>query len=106
MSQATGIANKDTLSLPASQVREIYLGLKQGEQLKVKLKQSNAIALELNSLLQQSNDSLQKSSEIIYDLDYQIYELQNTLIDNAPVPWYKKWWVWGLAGVLTGRLIK
>lgn len=85
------------LEIKPEQVKNIYIGLKQGEINKQKLNDCISTAKQLNELIQVQNDSLQLSLVEISKLNELLSKKQNELLDNAvkiekleKIPWYKR----------------
>lgn len=95
---STSAQNKDSVLIHKDQVKNIYVGLKQGEEAKKRLSECLYAANELNSIIQAQNDSIQNSLAKISILNDSIQVKQSQLLSKSieieifkkkKVPWYK-----------------
>jgi len=90
------------LCLNHKQVDSIYIGLKSAEEYKRMFKEAKAAVNEQNSLIIAQHDSL-----IAYTVKMDAYDWEiNKLIEDSKPKWYDNPWLWGLAGIITGVILK
>ena len=100
----------DSLSISPTQVKNIYIGLKQGEIFKQRLDACVSLKNELNNIIQEQNKFLQLNmvelSQLNADLATKNDLLLKSAVDiqilkNKKIPWYRHpilYTVLGLAG--------
>ena len=113
ISQITNQSN-DSLCISPNQIKNIYVGLKQGERAKQQLKDCIEIANSLNEIIQNQNDSIQVAGSKIIQLNSDITEKQDALTENAiniqklknrKTPWYLHPVTYTIIGIITGVFI-
>ena len=80
----TDLENYDSLKIAPSQVFNIYVGLKQNENLKKEVKRLKKIAIDLNSTIQQQNAEHQKTLDQIKELNSQ-YDSKAKELSNKEI---------------------
>jgi len=113
LSQITAQTN-DSLLISPNQVKNVYTGLKQNEQLKSKLSDCIGTAKSLNEIIQKQNDSLQVAGNRILKLNSDITKGQEEItkiavkiqkLEDRKIPWYKHPITYTILGILGGIFI-
>ena len=98
MIPCVSISQTTDLQINPGQVKNVYIGLKQGEVYKSRLADCISVANELNTKIQAQNDSIQKSvlatklllvenNELNEKYTKQSVEVQR--LQNRKTPWYR-----------------
>jgi len=104
-------SKSDTLCLTPTQYKNIYTGLKTGEQYRLRYEQAYNAAQDLNTIIQKQNDSLQviysRLTVLNTDLNQAHMDItaESVKIEaNKPVKWWKHPITWGIIGFIAGVL--
>lgn len=104
----------DSLTISAEQVKNIYTGLKTAEVTEQRLNECEKVANELNSIIQEQNESLQLSGLELSRLNIELSEQNDLLLKSAvhiqklkdkKTPWYRHPVTWSIIGLIGGILI-
>jgi len=105
--------SQDTLCLTPGQYKNIYRGLKTGEQYRLQYQQAHIAAQDLNTIIQKQNDSLQVIYSRLTVLNLELnHAHQDLMVESVkieaskPVKWFKHPVLWGVVGFISGLLIK
>lgn len=113
MPLSRSISQTTNISLTPNQVDEVYKGLIQGDHLKKINDDCKEAVTELNTIIQDQNDSLISLAGQLEDYDYALNELQDQRLqqavelerlNNKKTPWYKHPILYGVVGFITGIL--
>jgi len=101
----------DTLCLTPTQYKNIYTGLKTGEQYRLRYEQAYNAAQDLNTIVQKQNDSLQVIYSRLTVLNTELNQAHADLTVESvkierdkPVKWWKHPITWGIIGFIAGVL--
>jgi len=102
----------DTLCLTPTQYKNIYTGLKTGEQYRLRYEQAYNAAKDLNTIIQKQNDSLQVIYSRLIVLNTELNQAHMDLTAesvkieaNKPVKWWNHPITWGIIGFVAGVLM-
>lgn len=76
----TDLANYDSLKVAPSQVFNIYVGLKQNDNLKKEVGRLKKVATDLNNTIQQQNSDYQQIFDQVMELNTQIQNKNDELV--------------------------
>ena len=103
--------SQDTLCLTPTQYKNIYTGLKTGEQYRSRYEQAYNAAQDLNTIIQKQNDSLQVIYSRLTALNTELNQAHADLTSESvkieaskPVKWWKHPITWGIIGFVAGVL--
>lgn len=104
-------AQSNRFELDSVQLKNVYVGLKLGEEYRENFNGCLEISKTLNEIIQKQNQDLKKYTSEIEGLDEQLkasnedklkYSVQLESIKNKTVPWYKNPWYYLIAGFAGG----
>jgi len=105
-------SKSDTLCLTPIQYKNIYTGLKTGEQYRLRYEQAYNAAQDLNMIIQKQNDSLQVIYSRLTVLNKELNQAHSDLTAESvkierhkPVKWWKHPITWGIIGFIAGVLM-